>query len=229
MPALSKSEFAQVWEKPAIRIGMATVLIAVVISLLPNVYLYAKYGVLPPLGIAFKAWGMVVVAFGALYLVEPISYFPALGLTGTYMAFLAGNVSNMRLPCSALAQEVVGVEPGSQEAEIVSTLAIAGSIVVNLVFVTLAAFAGYGLLKLLPGSLNSAFKDYTAPAIFGAVYGQFSIRYPRMAVICLPLAVATLAVVTAISGKAVALPVTIVVAVFGTIAIGRLLYRKGKV
>jgi len=65
--------------------------------------------------------------------------------------------------------------------------------------------------------------------VWVAVYGQFSIRYPRLAVICLPLAVITLAVAMAASGKAIALPVTIVVSVFGTIAIGRILYRKGMV
>ena len=214
-------QFDQDWKKPINRIGVATLLSAAVLSFLPCIYLYIVYGVFPPLGVALKAWGLIAAIFGAFYIVEPVSYYPILGLSGTYMSFLAGNISNLRLPCSAVAQEVVEVEPGTKEAEIASTLGIAGSVVTNLVFVSLAAVAGYTLLGLLPDPVVAAFECYTVPAIFGAVYGQFALRHPSLAVIAMPIPLIMFFVFEAPDW------VTIVASVFGTIAISRLLYKRG--
>ena len=65
------------------------------------------------------------------------------------MAFLSGNISNMRLPCAMVAQEVTGVKPGTKEGELMATIGIAGSIVTNLIFVTLGAIGGTLLLLSL--------------------------------------------------------------------------------
>lgn len=50
-----------------------------------------------------------------LWFVEPISYFPVVGAAGTYMAFLSGNISNMRIPCASMAQVAADVEPGTEK------------------------------------------------------------------------------------------------------------------
>jgi hypothetical protein len=213
-------EGARAWQRTAHRIGVPTLLLTVVLCLVPNLILYVEYGAFPAWDRAFSAWGMVLATFGAFYVVEPISYYPVLGLVGTYMSFLAGNISNMRLPCSAIAQEVVGVEPNTPEAEIVSALGIAGSILTNALFLMLAAVAGYGLLQYFPPPLKAAFTSYTSPAIFGAVFGQFSRRHPQIAVVALAIAV-PLKCVTRVPDWMV-----IAVSVFGTMAAARLLYLK---
>ena len=100
------------WTRPVVRIGMITMLSACILSFLPLVYLYIVYGVYPKLSTAITAWGLIAAVFGAMYFVEPISYYPILGLAGTYMPILSGNVSNLRLPCSAMAQEVLGLRKG---------------------------------------------------------------------------------------------------------------------
>ncbi len=217
----TENQFDEYWKKPVVRIGMATLLLASALSFLPCVYLYLEFGVFPPLPTALKAWGLIAAIFGAFYFVEPVSYYPILGLSGTYMSFLAGNISNLRLPCSAVAQEVVEVEPGTPEAEIVSTLGIAGSVITNLIFVTLAVGAGYTLLALFPESVVTAFEDYTVPAIFGAVFGQFALRHPRLAVIALPIPLFLFLLFQAPDW------LVILCSVFGTIAVSRILYTKG--
>jgi len=215
-----QQEFREIWEKPVTRIGMATLLVTAVLSFLPSLYLYVVHGVWLPLPVALKAWGMIAALFGAFYFVEPASYYAILGLSGTYMAFLSGNISNLRLPCSAMAQEVVGVAPGTRESEIISTLGIAGSIITNLVFITLAALAGNWLLSLFPDPVAAAFKNYAVPAIFGAIYGQFAMRYWKIAILALVIAVVMFMVFHA--------PVwlAILVSVFGTIGVSRLLYVR---
>lgn len=225
---VSKAEFDNIWKKPVIKIGVVTVLIPTFMCFLPNLFLYIKFGVFPPVSVALKAWGMIAAIFGAFYIVEPISYYPVLGLTGTYISFLSGNIGNLRLPCSAVAQEVVGVEAGSSEAEIVSTLGVAGSVITNLFFTTLAAVAGAALLAIFPEPIAIAFKQYTVAAIFGAVFGQFTLKFPKLAIagIAIPM-------LLRIVGPAIGMPfltqtwVVIVASVFGTILVGRILYKKG--
>ena len=75
-------QYAKSFTKPSIRIGTITVLLAMLGSFFPNIYLYLAHGVWPDASHMFSAWGSVVMAFGAFYLVEPISYFPVFGPTG---------------------------------------------------------------------------------------------------------------------------------------------------
>ncbi|MDD4552143.1 hypothetical protein RBH88_00990 [Aminobacterium sp. MB27-C1] len=225
---VSHDEFENIWKKPAVKIGFITVIIPTLMCFLPNIYLYLRYGAFPPVSVALKSWGMIAAIFGAFYVVEPVSYYPILGLTGTYISFLSGNIGNLRVPCSAVAQEVVGVEAGSPEAEIVSTLGLTGSVVTNLFFTTLAAIAGTALLAVFPEPIAIAFKQYTVAAIFGAVFGQFTLKYPKLAVagIAIPLLIYIVAPKIGL-GFLTQTWIVIVASVFGTIAVGRLLYKKG--
>ncbi len=218
-----KTGFDSLWRGPAIRIGRFTVLVTAALTFLPCVYLYLAHGAFPSMAVAMKSWAMIASIFGAFYIVEPVSYYPILGLTGTYISFLTGNIGNLRVPCSAVAQDVVGVEPGTPEAEIISTLGLAGSVVTNLFFVTLAALAGTALLAAFPPAIALAFKKYTVAAIFGAVFGQFALKYPVLAIpgIAIPLALYWSGI-----GFFTQTWVVIVMSIFGTIAIGRLLYVK---
>lgn len=215
---MDNKRFEELWFKPVIRIGMSTLLLAALLSFLPCVYLYMKYGAFPSLDIAIKSWGMIAALFGAFYVVEPISYYSVLGMSGTYLSFLSGNISNLRLPCAAMALEVTDTEPATKEAEVISTLGITGSIITNLIGTTLAAFVGAALIKVFPPVIADAFKNYTVPAIFGAVFGQFAIKYPKLAVVGLGIPVILRFTTT--------LPawVLIIASVFGTIIVARILY-----
>lgn len=215
---INEQKYHEVWTKPVIRMGMITMLLACVLSFIPLIYLYMVHGILPPFAQAMTAWVLVASVFGAFYVVEPISYYPILGLAGTYISFLSGNISNLRLPCSAMAQEVVGVEEGTKQAEIIGTMGIIGSVVVNLAGVTLAAFLGTWLIGLFPKFVADAFRQFTAPAIFGAVFGQFAMRQPKLAPFALAIPM------TLLYFK---MPIWLVIlaAVFGTIAISRVFYK----
>lgn len=115
-------QYAKSFTKPSIRIGTITVLLAMLGSFFPNIYLYLAYGVWPDASHMFSAWGSIAMAFGAFYLVEPISYFPVFGPTGTYIGILSGNISQIRLPAASTAQDVLGVEPSSHKGEVVVRL-----------------------------------------------------------------------------------------------------------
>ncbi|MDD4504326.1 MAG: hypothetical protein PHS15_05810 [Clostridiaceae bacterium] len=219
---MDNKEFDEVWNKPVIKVGMTTVLLAAALSFLPSIYLYFAYGVFPALSIALKSWGMIAALFGAFYIVEPISYYSILGLSGTYLSFLSGNISNVRLPAAAMALEVTETKPATKEAEIVSTLGITGSVITNLVGVTLAAIVGAALIQILPVVIADAFKNYTVPAIFGAVFGQFAIKYPMLAIVGIGIPI-ILRFTTKFPSW-----VLIIFSVFGTIIIARIIYQNKK-
>ena len=226
---MKQVDFRKLWDPQVNRIGKMTLFPAVILCFLPVIYLYFVYGLFPTMDVALESWFKVAVFFGPFYIIEPLSYFPVLGLAGTYMAFLSGNIGNMRVPCSAVAQEVVGTTPETPEAEIVSTLGIAGSIITNIIAVTLAAFVGTQLLNLLPPVVIAAVKAYSVPAIIGAVFGQFALQSPRTALIALAIPLTLLSV-----GKVAGIAFLqkdwflMVVGICGTILVNRILYQKEK-
>jgi hypothetical protein len=216
-------DFTAVWKRPVNRIGVLTLACAIVASLLPSLYLYVVYGTFPSATMAFQAWSMIAMSYVAFYFIEPFSYYPILGLTGTYMSFLTGNISNLRLPASAAAQEAVGVEIGSKKAEIVSTLAISGSVITNTLIVTIAVIFGNTLINIFPQPVVDALSTYTLPAIFGAIFIQFAMNNIKIAIIALPIPIILLGIV-----KVVPIWITIALSVFVPILVSRLVYKAGK-
>lgn len=212
--------YDEVFTNQIIKAGKWTLLISIPLSFLPAIYIWSRYDAIPPLRNILTGWFLIVSIYGAWYIVEPISYFPILGTAGTYMSFLSGNIANMRVPCAAVAQDVLEVEPGSKEAELVATLGIAGSIVTNLIIVTIAALAGNKLISYFPPIVVQAF-DFVLPAIFGALFVMFSIKYPKYGVFAIALGVLTLGVIKVIPTWGV-----IPICVFSTIAFAVNSYKK---
>ncbi|MEG1837158.1 MAG: hypothetical protein RRZ70_04520 [Synergistaceae bacterium] len=206
------------WNKKCIRIGAPTNLLAAATAFLPVLWLCSTYNCWPKLSVVLEAWALVAASFGAFYFVEPLSYYSVLGLSGTYLSFLSGNIGNMRVPCAAIALEATNTESGTLQAEIVGTLGICGSIVTNLFFVLLAAIVGAQIVAILPPVIASAFVKYSAAAIFGGTFGNFAVKYPKVAVFALgiPLLIASFFKVPAY--------ILIPLSVFGSIAVGRFFY-----
>jgi len=213
------------WKKSCIRIGTPTNLLAAFTAFIPVLYLCAKYNCWPDVSLVMSAWGLTVVAFGAFYIVEPVSYYAALGMSGTYLGFLSGNIGNMRVPCASLALDVTDSEAGTMQAEIVSTMAICGSIVTNLIATTLAAFVGSAIVSVLPTVVKVGLQSYASAAIFGATFGNFSLKQPKLAVFGIGIPIIC-KVLTAFVGIPAWL--IIVLSVFGTVAIARIFYIKAK-
>lgn len=173
--------------KQIIKYGRLINLIAIPLCFIPAIIMAVVFKSMPPVADILKGWVLIASIYGIYAIVEPISYFPVLGLPGTYMSFLAGNIGNMRVPCSAIAQEAVGVEPGSKKAELVSTLGIAGSIITNLIVVTIAAVGGAAIMSILPPVIIEAFK-YVSTSIFAATFAMYAVKKPVLGVFAIAFA-----------------------------------------
>jgi hypothetical protein len=183
-----------------IRLGIATMTAGIVANFLPPVYVWLVYGAIPPFGDIVKIAVLATTAFGASWVVQLISYFPVLGMPGTYVSFLVGSVAEIRLPASAMAQRVTEVEQGTREAEVISTIAIAGSVLMSAFIITLFTFIGSAVVPVLPKLIQKSF-DYILPAVFAAVLLELSRKYLKVGLTTLAFAVAFSFV-----GKALAMP-----------------------
>lgn len=198
--------------------GRITLWLAFAMSFIPVMYLYVVHGVMPESDSIVKAFMMIASVMLVSWTVEPIAYFPILGTSGTYMSWLAGNISNMRVPVSAVAQSVAGVQEGSPEGDVISTLGIGVSVIVNLVILVIAVAFGVQIIAVLPASVQTAFK-YILPAVFGAILANFALRNFKLGIFALLAAF----VLTSLK-----LPVWIIlpVCVFGTMAVGVWMMKK---
>ena len=162
------------------KIGKLTGLLGAVLSFLPALVLAVVYGLLPKPAALATAFISAASAFGFLWVVEPISYFTVLGPVGTYMAFLSGNISNMRVPCAGMAQVAADVEPGTEKGSIVSVIGMATSIVINVSVLTIGVILGSSVLSAMPASVIEAL-NYLLPALFGALLMQFGLKRIKFA------------------------------------------------
>lgn len=159
-----------------IRYGRLTLSLGIIAALVPGIILSFGFGIMPPIS-ALLASTMAIVSMSAPnYIIEPVSYSPILGIPGTYMSFLSGNISNMRLPCSIAAQKAAEVESGTEEGSIISTIGIAVSILVNISILTIGVILGGSVLSKIPAEVVEKL-NLILPALFGSVFGQVLIQF----------------------------------------------------
>ena len=206
------------WRKSAIKIGTPTNLLAVLTCLVPAIYLCVTYDCWPDTKLMMTAWGLAITSYGLFYIIEPVTFYPSLGLSGTYMAFLSGNAGNMRLPCSTMALDVTNSKIGTLQAEVVSTMAIAGSVITNLIATTSAALIGTVIVSILPQFIVSGLQTYATAAIFGGLLGTYALKQPKVVVAGLCIAF--------IFKVIIPVPVVafVLISVFGTAIVARILY-----
>lgn len=213
------NNYEKSFTKSIIRYGSLTNLLAIPLCFIPAIYLWLVKGAFPGWNNILTGWMYVASMFAIYSVVEPICYFPILGLPGTYMSFLSGNIGNMRVPCAVVAQESLGVEPGTKKAELIATLGIAGSIFTNTIMVTIAAIGGAALMSIFPPVVLTAFK-YVSSAIFGAMFAMFASKNLKYGAFALVVVMAMLL------SKAIPVYIMIPIAVFSTAIFGVFDYNK---
>ena len=134
---------------------------------------------------------------------EPIVYSPMVGVNGMYLSFLTGNLSNLKIPCVVKAQEIAGTKRGTEEDEIVATIAVATSSLVTILIIGIIVLC----LAVIP-NLTEKIEEapYLTPAfgcvvyaLFGSLGGKYIVKNPKLAIFPL-IIVVILSVVLALAG-----------------------------
>jgi hypothetical protein len=144
-------------------------------------------GAVPDLGAVARGFLSVGLVWTVSSVVEFLVYTPMLGSGGSYLAFITGNLINMKIPCAINAKDIVDAKTGTAENEIISTLSIATS---SLVTIIVLAFGVLLLIPLQPilqsETLQPAFSN-VVPALFGAMAYKYYRQNLRLSLVPLLL------------------------------------------
>ena len=156
---------------------------AMLVMLIGAPFLMGAYlGALPDLGAAAKAFLSVGLVWSVSSIAEFLIYVPMLGAGGSYLAFITGNLINMKIPCAVTARDIVGTRSGTPENEIISTLSIATSSLVTVLALALGVLLLVPLQPILQSeALQPAFAN-VVPALFGALAYQYFRKNLKIAV-----------------------------------------------
>ena len=171
--------------------------------------------------------GLIATApmYWAVGVIETVTYIPMLGAGGSYLSFVTGNISNLKLPCALNALENAEVKAQSEEGEIISTVAIAVSSIVTTLIIILGVILIVPLTPVLSSeTLKPAF-DQMLPALFGGLGVVFVSRNLKLAIAPVLLMLILCVFVPALNAGTVGIMVP--VGVIFTIVYARIIYKKG--
>ena len=177
----------------------------------------------------WKALVMGLVATAPMYwavgVIETVTFVPMLGAGGSYLSFVTGNISNLKLPCAINALEQNEVSANSEEGEVISTIAIATSSIVTTLIIILGVICIVPLTPILEAPVLSPAFAQMLPALFGGLGVAFVSKNWKVAVAPVLLMLVLFVFVPALNSGTVGIMVP--VSVLFTIGIARILYKKG--
>lgn len=186
---MDKNTYLEQYDRTTHVLGRAASLITLVMLVGAPFLIGFILGALPDLSAAAKGFLSVGIIWTVSSVVEFLVYTPMLGAGGGYLAFITGNLINMKIPCAMNAREIAGTQAGTPENEIISTLSIAAS---SLTTITVLAIGVLLLVPLQPILQSEALQPGFAnvvPALFGAMAYQYFRRNIKLAFV--PLTIMT--------------------------------------
>ncbi len=173
------------------------------------------------------AQGLIATApmYWAVGIVEIFTYVPMLGAGGTYLSFITGNISNLKLPCAIDAMERAKVKASSEEGEVISTIAIAVSSIVTTLIIIIGVVCIVPLTPLLESPVLKPAFDMILPALFGGLAVVFISKNAKLSIAPIVLMLILFISVPALNAGTVGIMVP--VGVLFTVGVARFMYKKG--
>ena len=182
-------------------------------------------------------WKTVATGVGVVGLywvvgaVETFTYTPMLGSGGTYLGFVTGNLSNLKVPCALNCMEQAGVEKGTEEAEVISTISIAVSSIVTMLIIVLGVVLISFLTPVFENEALAPAFDNVLPALFGGMAVVYISKNWKISVVPCVLMLLVFIIASYATGSGdlagtligVMVPVGVVV----TLVSSRYMYKKG--
>ncbi len=196
---------------------------ALILILSVPVWIGIVYNAWPDASIVFKGLLGVAPIFWTVAVIEVLTYVPMLGPAGSYLGFVTGNLTNLKIPCLLNAMDLAKVKPGTAEGEAISTIAIGISSITTTIILALGVLMLSRLEPILNSpTLASAF-DNILPALFGGLAVVFIAKSWKIAIAPLTfMVILFIAVPGLASSVGILVPVGSVIA----ISVARILYKK---
>ena len=189
-----------------------------------------------PLTVAFlfgasPDWGALVMGliatapmYWAVGAIETVTFVPMLGAGGSYLSFVTGNISNLKLPVALNALEQAGVNIRSEEGEVIATVAIAVSSIVTTLIIILGVILIVPLTPLLNAPVLEPAFAQILPALFGGLGVVFVSKNWKIAIAPVLLMLVLFIFIPALNAGTVGIMVP--VGVLFTLGFSRILYKK---
>jgi len=205
------------------RIGrLSGITVIAFIFLIPTVVcLY--FDIFPPITALLKGIAMVCMIYIPISIAEVLTYAPLLGSSASYLVFVTGNLTNLKIPCAKMAMEQCDVKSSTEEGDIIATISVAASSITTVVIV----FIGMLLIKpiepiITAPALQPAFNNIL-PALFGALGAYFIKKEWKLAIVPL-VVIITISLIININGI-----LGLFIPIMGGVSIlaSRIMYKKG--
>ena len=206
--------YGRVW---GIIVGAVLIAFPIILSLI--------FDTLPNGEILVKGILATAPMYWAVGIIEILTYTPMLGAGGTYLSFVTGNISNLKLPCAIDAMERANVKASSEEGEVISTIAIAVSSIVTTLIIIIGVLCIVPLTPVLENPLLTPAFDMILPALFGGLAVVFISKNMKLSIAPIILMLALFIFVPALNASTVGIMVP--VGVVFTVIVARILYKKG--
>ena len=200
------------------------IIVAVVLLCFP-LLLSLIFRVAPDFEILLQGILATAPMYWAVGIVEIFTYVPMLGAGGTYLSFVTGNISNLKLPCAIDAMERAGVKATDEEGEVISTIAIAVSSIVTTIIILVGVICIVPLTPVLESPVLEPAFDMILPALFGGLAVVFISKNAKLSVAPIILMLALFIFIPALNASTVGIMVP--VGVVFTVIVARILYKKG--
>ncbi len=183
------------------------------------------FGAMPEWKALFSGLVAIMPMYWAVGIVEMFTYVPMLGAGGSYLSFVTGNISNMKLPCALDALERANVKASSEEGEIISTIAIAVSSIVTTLIIIIGVLLIAPLTPILEAPVLAPAFEWILPALFGGLAVVFVSKNAKLSIAPIILMLVLFIFVPALNAGTVGIMVP--VGVLFTIGVARIMYKKG--
>ena len=207
------------------RLGRFTMVsVILILSAVPFV-MGMCFGIQPDMDGFLAGYIKVAMIYLPVSLVEFLVYAPMLGVGGSYLSFITGNVTNMKIPCVMNSKDIAGTKAGTPEDEIISTISTATSAIVTMLVILVGVIL---LVPLQPSLQNEmllpAFNN-VVPALFGALGLKYFAKAPQIAIVPVVLMSALCIFVPSMINQTSVLMIPAGVLALG---LGFVFFKKGK-
>lgn len=200
------------------------IVVAIVLLMFP-VVLSLIFQTVPDFKILLKGLVATAPMYWAVGIIEIFTYVPMLGAGGTYLSFITGNISNLKLPCAIDAMDRANVKPSDEEGEVISTIAIAVSSIVTTLIIVIGVICIVPLTPVLESPILVPAFDMILPALFGGLAVVFISKNLKLSIAPVILMLLLFIFIPALDSSTVGIMVP--VGVVFTVIFARILYKKG--
>lgn len=141
------------------------------------------FNIFPPVGPFLSGFLQAAMIYLPIAVAEYFTFVPILGPGGSYLAFVTGNLTNLKIPAAVVAMDQAGVKSGTEEGAVIAQISVAISSMVTILVVLIGMLLILPLQPLLSSPVLEPAFENILPALFGALGAHFFSQHRKLAVV----------------------------------------------